>query len=347
MVTMTDVAKYAKVSKMTVSRVLNNNGYVKEETRQAVLEAVRELNYRPNLLAKSLVTGRTNIIAYVLPDICDPFFGNVCKGTTDVCDEMGYNPVITNAANRDSVDNFINMIIDRKMDGVIFHHLCVTAEQVQLLLDNGIPSVLIDNETPLDNAIDIANDNYRGACMATEYLIERGYRRIACVRGSLPSGEAQPEDLSFVEAFQERIWEDRTGGFLDTLERHGMECFGMYYGRGSAAMDKAFLCGQNIMQQILEKPELPDAIYCQSDMIALGLLGEMLEKGIRCPDTVALCGHDGLDTCRYLFPRVTTIVQPQYEIGRLAARTLIAAIEGQTQPDTMLESTLFVGDTTR
>lgn len=345
MVTMTDVAKHAKVSKMTVSRVLNNNGYVKEETRQAVLEAVKALGYRPNLLAKSLVTGRTNIIAYALPDIGDPFFGNVCKGTTDVCDELGYNFIITNAANPGSVDSFLNMVIDRKIDGVIFHHMCVTQEQVQLLTDNGIHTVLIDNETMLDNAIDIVNDNYGGACMAAEYLISRGYRRIACVRGNQPG--VKGEGMSFAEAFQERIWEDRTAGFLDTLQKHGMECFATYYGRGSAAMDQAFLCGQRIMQEILEQPELPDAIYCQSDMIALGLLGEMLEKGVRCPDTIALCGHDGLDTCRYLYPRITTIVQPQYEIGRMAARALIAAIEGKTQPDTAVSSTLFVGDTTR
>lgn len=344
-VTMTDVAKYAGVSKMTVSRVLNNNGYVKEETREAVLEAVKALDYRPNLLAKSLVTGRTNIIAYALPDIGDPYFGNVCKGTADVCAELGYNSIIANVASADGVDNFLNMVIDRKVDGVIFHHMCLTEAQVQLLTDSGIVSVLVDNEKLLDNAIDIANDNYNGACLATEYLISRGYRRIAYVRGNRPN-DSHP-DMNYPEVFQERIWEDRTKGFLDTMEKHGMEPFAVYYGRGSAAMDKAFLCGQQLMQQILSQPELPDAIYCQSDMIALGLLGEMLEKGVACPDTIALCGHDGLDTCRYLYPRITTVVQPQYEIGRMAAQALIAAIEGNPQPDTAVNSMLFIGDTTR
>lgn len=345
MVTMTDVAKYANVSKMTVSRVLNNNGYVKEQTRQAVMDAVKTLGYRPNLLAKSLVTGRTNIIAYALPDIGDPYFGHVCKGTNDVCHEMGYNSIISNVANPESMDSFLHMVIDRKIDGVIFHHMCLNKEQIQLLKDNNIATVLIDNEVLLDNAIDIANDNYDGACMATEYLISRGYRRIACVRGDRP-GEPG-EDMSYAEGFQERIWKDRSKGFEDTLEKHGLQAFATYYGRGSAAMDKAFLCGQQLMQQILSQPELPDAIYCQSDMIALGLLGEMLERGVKCPETIALCGHDGLDACRYLYPRITTVVQPQYEIGRMAARALIAAIEGHSQPDTAVRSTLFAGDTTR
>jgi len=346
MVTMTDVANYAKVSKMTVSRVLSGNGYVKEETRQAVLEAVQALNYRPNLLAKSLATGRSRIIAYVLPDICDPFFGNVCKGTTDVCDELGYSAIVTNATNADSVDNFLNMIIDRKIDGAIFHHLCVTEDQLRLLQDNGIHVVLIDNENPLSNAVNINNDNYHGACMAAEHLIHCGYRRIACVRGNLPPDQLPPSDLSFVETFQARIWDDRTAGFLDTLRQHGLEPFGIYNGRGSASMDKAFLCGQQIMADILAQPEYPDAIYCESDLIALGLLGELLESKVDCPGVIALCGHDGLDQCRFLYPRVTTVVQPQYEIGRLAASSLIRAIEGGTAEDMVVPSTLFRGDTT-
>lgn len=348
MVTMMDVAKYAQVSKMTVSRVLSGNGYVKEETRQVVLQAVRELGYRPNLLAKSLATGHTQIIAYVLPDICDPFFGNVCKGMSDVCDELGYNSIVSNTPNADSVENFLNMAIDRKIDGVIFHHLCVPQEQVDLLLENHIKVVLIDNEYPLAGVLQVDNDNYHGAYMAAEHLIGRGYRKIACIRGSLPREEAAPTDLNYIETFQQRIWDDRTRGFLDALAKHGLEPFGMYYGRGSADMDKAFLCGQQIMQQILKAPELPDAIYCESDLIALGVSGELLEAGIPVPEKIALCGHDGLDTCRYLFPRITTIIQPQYEIGRKAAQLLIGQIDGQTQKGVhTIPSALFQGDTTR
>lgn len=347
MVTMTDVAKYAKVSKMTVSRVLSGNGYVKDETRIAVQNAVQALGYRPNLLAKSLVTGRTNVIAYVLPDICDPFFGNVCRGVTDICDELGFTSIVSNATNADSVDNFLNMVIDRKVDGVIFHHLCITQEQVHLLLSNGIPSALIDNEFTLKDAINVTNENYSGAGMVTEYLISQGYHRIACVRGSMLRDEIQPEDLSYIETFQEKIWNDRTRGCIDTLHQHGMEPFGIYQGRGSAFMDKAFACGQKIVREMLIHSELPDAIYCESDMIALGLLSELLELKISVPQTIALSGHDGLDTCRYLYPRITTVVQPQYEIGRLAARSLISKIEGNSQPQTVsVPSTLFLGDTT-
>lgn len=345
MVTMTDVAKYARVSKMTVSRVLSGHGYVKEETRQAVMEAVEALGYRPNLLAKSLATGRSNLIAYVLPDLCDPFFGYVCKGISKVCDQRGFSSVVCSAPSAASVDKFINMVIDRKMDGVIFHHLCITQEQVDLLLYNGISVSCIDNEHDLQGVLNINNDNYNGAYQAAEYLISRGYRKILCIRGDLPS---LAKDTSYIESIQKRIWEDRTRGFLDAMGAHGLEPFGMYYGRGSADMDKAFLNGQQILKEIAAQPELPDAIYCESDLLALGVLGEMLEMKIDCPGTIALCGHDGLDTCRLLYPRITTVAQPQYELGQLAAHSLIATIEGTHQESLqILPSEIFRGDTTK
>lgn len=345
MVTMTDVAKHANVSKMTVSRVISGNGYVKEETREIVKQAIKELNYRPNLLAKGLASGHSRVLVYMLPDICDPFFGNVCKGITDVCSEQGYNSMLNNAPNFDSVDNLLNAAIDRQVDGVIFHHLIITPEQLKLLEDNGIKAVMIDGEDILEGAVNILNDDYQGAAMAMEYLVSQNYRRIACVRGSL-GPEERPQDMSYVESFQKRIWQERTQGCLDTLKKHGMEPFGIYDGRASSSMECSFLSGQNIMREILAQPEWPDAIYCESDLLALGLLGELMEANVAVPETIALCGHDGLDVCRCVYPRITTVVQPRYEVGRQAAQVLINLIEGAEQQDIIMAPTLFIGDTT-
>lgn len=347
MVTMMDVAKYAGVSKMTVSRVLSGNGYVKEETRQAVLQAVQELGYRPNLLAKSLATGHSRTIAYVLPDLCDPFFGNVCKGMNDVCEELGYNFIVSNTPNSDSVENFLNMALDRKVDGVVFHHLCIRQEQARRLLESQVQVALIDNEYPLNGVIQVDNNNYRGAYLAAEYLLGCGYQKIACVRGGLPQGEHAAADKNYTESFQQRIWEDRTRGFLDALADRGRKPFQVYYGRGSAYMDKAFQCGQQLAKRILAQPEQPDAIYCESDLIALGILGELLEQQVPVPGKIALCGYDGLDTCRHLYPRITTVVQPLYEVGSRAARLLIRRIEGEEVPQNQaICPELFVGNTT-
>ena len=347
MVTMMDVAKHAGVSKMTVSRVLSGNGYVKEETRQAVLQAVEELGYRPNLLAKSLATGHSHTIAYVLPDVCDPFFGNLCKGMHEACGELGYNAIVSSTPDEDTVANFLNMAIDRKLDGVIFHRLCITQPQADLLLRSQIQVAVIDNEYPLHGVVELRNDNAAGARMAARHLLSRGYRKLVCVRGDLPQTGEAPADRSYPERFQRRIWEERTRGFVEELAGEGITPVGIFHGRGAASMDKAFQCGQQIARQILEGEMLPDAIYCQSDLIALGILSELLERKVPVPETVALCGYDGLDTCRHLYPRITTVVQPQEEIGRMAARLLIDRIENGTDgPAQLIKPSLFLGNTT-
>lgn len=340
-----DVARYAKVSKMTVSRVLSGNGYVKEDTRQAVLEAVQALQYRPNLLAKSFATGRTNIIAYVLPDIGDPMFGHVCRGTTDTCRKLGYSSIVANADSEQSLQNIFDMLVDRKVDGVIFHHLNISQEQIDSLQQKGIHCALIDNETELTGVVRVDNHHYQGAAMAARYLVERGYKKITCVQGGVASAEHR--HMGYTESFRRRIWQQRTQGFLDALSEVGMKPFGICTGRSSGGMEQAFLCGQQIMQEILKQPERPDAIYCESDTIALGLLGEMLESKVSCPEEIALCGYDGLDMCRCLYPRITTVVQPQYEIGTLAAEHLIAVLSEEEEPTQIKVSpSLFIGDTT-
>lgn len=348
MATMADVAKHARVSKMTVSRVLNGTGYVKEETRQRIEQAIEALDYHPNLLAKALVTGKTNLIAYVLPDIGDPFFANTSRGVMNTCNSRGYTAVVYNADKKGSVEDFTQMAIDRKLDGVIFHHLNIGQSTIDRLLENGIETALIDNECALINTNNIVNSDYRGGAMAVRYLFEKGYRKIACVEGRYPDGMAQPEGMTYPESFQRQIWRARTAGFRDTMQAVGLEPFAAYYGSGSAPMNVCFARGQAIARQILAGSEFPDAVYCESDLIALGILSELLEAGIDIPGRISLIGHDGLDMCRCLFPRITTIVMPQYAAGQAAAACLLRCISGKSGYQNLeLEPTIFCGDTTR
>ena len=344
---MADVAKRAKVSKMTVSRVLNGTGYVKEETRKAIEQAIDELNYRPNLLAKALVTGKTNLIAYVLPDIGDPFFANSSRGVMDTCNASNYTAIVYNADERSSVAAFTQMAIDRKIDGVIFHHLNIEQSTIDLLMENGIETSLIDNECFLQNTNNIVNAEYRGGAMAVQYLYEKGYHRIACVEGRFPDG-MPPHTLTYTESYQKEIWKARTAGFRDTMHALGLPLAGTYYGSGSAPMNVCFAHGQAIARQILREDEIPDAVYCESDLIALGILGELLEAGIDVPGRISLIGHDGLDMCRCLYPRITTIVVPQYAAGQAAAACLLRRLGGKSGHQNLeLEPSVFSGDTTR
>lgn len=346
MATMTDVAKAANVSVMTVSRVLNNSGYVKQETRQAIEKAIKELDYRPNLLAKSLVTGKSNIIAYVLSDISDQFYGSVCKGVEATCLSRGYTAIICNADASQNVDNYIHMIIDRKLDGVIFHHLPVTAEQIQLLEEHHIQCVTVDNEIVLEQVTSIDSDDYRGAVNAVRHLSSCGYQKIGCVCGedkNILNGQKTHQ-----EQYQHRIWEERTRGYYDGLKMCGLKSAGMYYGRGSADIHTSFECGRSIMKELLQQKDIPDALYCQSDIIAMGILNVLLEAEQHLPN-VAIVGHDGLDICNMMHPRLTTVVQPKYEMGMMAANMLLDRIDKNELPieHKIVESHLYIGETTR
>lgn len=345
MVTMTDVAKHAKVSIMTVSRVINKSGYVKAETRKAVEKAIQELKFHPNLVAKSLVTGKSNIIAYVLSDICDQFYGSVCKGVEKACNSRGYIAIICNEDEDNGVDKYIDMIIDRNLDGAIFHHLSINEQQIQKLADHHIKCVTIDNEILLEGVSSVDSDDYNGAKKAVEYLAKNGYQKIGCLLGE--TDKLKPEELSYLERFQHRIWKNRTLGYIDGMKECGLVPAGYYAGRGSAPMDIGFECGRKIAQEILADSDLPDALYCESDVLALGVLSELLERRLDIPQHIALVGHDGLDMCRILYPRVTTVAQPQYELGICGANMLLDAIQGQEKIEhIILESNLFVGNTT-
>lgn len=344
MPTMTDVAKAAKVSVMTVSRVLNNSGYVKKETREAIEKAIEEMGYRPNLVAKSLVTGRSNLIAYVLSDISDPFYGSVCKGVENICFTNGYTALICNANTPNSVHTYIDRIIDRKLDGVIFHHMAVTKEEIEKLEENGIQCITVDNEILLDEVSSVDSDDYMGAVKAVRYLKQLGYRNIACVCGQ--DIDLDNSEKSYLEQYQHKIWEDRTRGYMEGMKENGMPSGEVFYGRGSADMEISAESGRKVAMKILQSEKNIDALYCESDIIASGVANVFFQQhAMEYP--IAVMGHDGLDICRLFYPRITTVVQPKYELGMAAAELLLKKIANPdcTPEHKIIESHIFEGDT--
>lgn len=345
MVTIADVAKQAGVSMMTVSRVINNNAHVSEKTRQRVLQAVEELSYRPNMVARSLATRRNQMIAYVVSNLANPFFAEVSMGVENICVERGYIVIIYDVTSQKRLETCLNMLIDRRLDGVIFHHLDIRHEHVAQLQENGVRCVTIDNEQDLPEITQVDSDNYEGGRNAARYLIERGHSKIGCIHGCYDSKKIESySDLEYIERFQRKIWRDRTQGFLDELHSAGLEPTCMVEGRGTASM--GFKSGSEVYRQIYGMDCRPTALYCENDVIALGVLSECLERGRRVPEEIALIGHDGLDIGMQLYPRITSVHQPRYQMGTLAAGKLIDSIESETEPERVLvHSDLFRGDT--
>ena len=344
MATIEDVAARAEVSRMTVSRVINKKGYVGAETRKRVEAAIKELNYKPNLLAKALVTKRTNIIAYVMVNISDPFHNLVKQGFESSAYHGHYTSMMCDVHSAERQRDYMQMFQEICIAGAVFHHLSMTPEQVKELEQAGIQCVLMDNEVDIPGVSTVNTDNYAGGRLAAEHLVEKGHRRIGCVHGNL-GPEENPEGIPYKDTFQFRIWQQRTAGFTDALAEHGLEPAGFFLCNGQYEITEKM--SWDVVEQILSAETPITALYCEDDIMALTIFKRLQERGIRVPEQIAIIGHDGLDLVKVLHPQITTIAQPRYEMGRLAAQILIDQIEqGSAPQNIVLQPLLCPGETT-
>ncbi len=357
MPTIDDVAQKANVSRMTVSRVINNSNLVKEETRKIVLDAIKELNYRPNHLAQSLVTRRTHTIAHAMASISNPFHPNVVQGVEDACYEKGYSVIICNANAKAKEQEYIDVLKDKCVDGVIFHHLNITEEQIVEMETNGIKCVLIDNEERLESAHNVVTDNVKGAYMATRHLISLGHRHIGIIHSNMSYDDSIP-DMIYEDTYQFNIWKQRMKGFLMAMEEAGLAVSPKNLICIAGGGDKGIKSGNSAMKnliggregaaQFLKREDRPTAIYAQNDLMAIGAINATMESGLSVPNDISIIGHDGLEMSDVLYPRLSTIVQPRYKMGYLAAQMLIDTIEGRCEKkDIFLGPELVVRESTK
>ena len=345
MATLEDVARKAQVSSMTVSRVLNGAGLVSPKTRQRVMEAVEELGYRTNMLARGLVTGRSNIIAYIVPDVSDPYFNVVFKSAETVCRENGVMAVFLSAENNTALSFVLQMSIEHKFDGVIMHDLNPDDEMFALLEHNHIPCVLVDNERIVRHVATLDIDHASAAEQVADIFARQGYETIYCVHGPLTDTVDLPPDAPR-RLSQRRIWRERSAGFAWGLARHGLTPRMLLADRFEEG--NGYLSSLSAAKQILEEKRWPAAVYCEDDVLALGVSGYMQERGVLLPDQLAIIGNDGLEMSTTLYPRVSCILHPRALIGRRANEMLLAIIHGSA-PVTheYAEVQMFWGDTTR
>lgn len=342
MATIEDVARLAGVSRQTVSRVINKSGYISEKSRKSIEAAIQELNYRPNMIAKTLVTRRSKTIAYVMLNISDPFHNMVNRGLESVAYHSQYTTIVCDAHSPNREQDYLNMFVDNRLGGVIIHHLAMTEEQIRRLSDNGVKCVLMDNEEDLPGVSHVNSDNYAGGKMAGSYLISKGHRRIGCVHA--PLAPLEDPNVPYENTFQFNMWHQRTKGFQNALAEADIEPAGFFPTK--VRFDYAKSTMPAIVDHILEMKNPPTALYCEDDIMAFGLMDELWNRGLKVPDDIAIIGHDGLEMCRMVHPYLTTIAQPRYEMGRRAGELLIKHIEGQTEPEMItLEPELMVGET--
>lgn len=304
-VTLKDVAHYAGVSPRTVSNVVNDWPYVSEEIRKKVQEAIKATGYRPNQMARSLVTGQTRSIGVVIPDIINPFFNLPLRGCEDILYQNGYNLFLCNSIEEVEREKYyLDLLIGRGVDGIILWSTQIGRDELTTAIGKELPLITIGfDDEPLGDKHSIINiDDIGGAEAATHYLIGQGYRRIGHLN-------------TFAK---NRVAQRRFVGYRRALENAGLE-FNMQW----VKKDKASIHGGYRATLALLADQQVDAIFCHNDLMAIGAIFAMEHVGKHVPRDLGLVGFDDIVMAAIVDPPLTTMRVAQYELGRLSGELLL------------------------
>jgi len=307
-VTIRDIAKMGKVSHMTVSRALNNDPRVKEETKKRILDLVDKLNYRPDARARAFVKKKSNLIGLVVSDIRNPFYAELARGIEDKAHEEGYNVIFCSTDNRpERIKEYINLLKDAGVDGLVFASVRLNEPIVEKLIDERFPLVLVNRKLRVDENNYVVLDNIKGAFEITKHLINLGYTKIGIITGS--------SNLS--------TGIDRLKGYQQSLKHHNIEFNEDYVIQGPFTKET----GYEGAKCLLNMENRPEAIFGGNDYIAMGVIDAADGLGVHIPEDIALVGFDDTDFASNKRIQLTTVSQRKYEMGNLGVQTLIDFIE--------------------
>ena len=328
--TIKDVARLAEVSKATVSRVINNNSKVKPETKTRVLQAVRELGYTPNSVARALRIKKSDVVAVIIPRgveyiFSDPFFPELIKGITTVLNLHNLNLHLTMSNSRaEQREIYSNLLKGKRIDGLIL--VCPRFDDKKYIvkLRRASLSCVLVGRFPLEKANYVGYDSKQGACSAVEHLIGLGHKQIGFISGS----------FDLVGGV------DRFDGYKIALERHSLEYDSGLVTKGDWTREG----GYQAMCDLLNREKVPTAVFAANDQMTVGAVKAIKEKGLQIPKDIAIVGFGDTQLASYIEPPLTTVKEPTYEEGVMAAKMLIKLINDEEvkQPQVMLPTKLII-----
>jgi LacI family transcriptional regulator len=317
-----DVAGHAGVSVGTVSNVLNRPETVSEGTRQRVLDAIAALGFVRNESARHLRAGRSRTIGLVVLDIANPFFTDVARGVEEVANAEGLAVILCNSDDRPVKEAaHLDVLAEHAVQGVLITPTPELSPALGLLRDRGVPVVLVDRRAPAPDQCSVAVDDVLGGRLAAAHLLERGHRRIAFIGGDPGLPQVQERLEGVASAVRETTGDDDA---LLVLSPPTLTVAG----------------GREAGEQIIGLPadRRPTAAICANDLLALGLLQEMVRHGVRVPDDMAIVGYDDIDFAAAAAVPLTSVRKPRYELGRRAAEMLL---DEARNPDHRHEQLVF------
>ena len=310
MATIYDVARMAGVSTGTVSRYLNQNGYVGADARERIKVAIQELDFRPSSIARGLTNKRTRMIGFVVSDLLNPFVPEVVRGAQDLADELEYCTLIYNTdGNGQREVRALKLLYERRVDGLIIMPP-ETLEGNRCILElhaQGIPIVLIGRKLETAQVDRVSTSTYTGALEAVLHLANLGHTRIAFIGGELTHNTTT----------------GRRRGYLDGLSQVGLPYDEQLLIETSLTQES----GAQAMARLLELGSRPTGVFAANDIAAIGAMQEFQRRGGSIPTDLSIVGFDDITLAAYTQPALTTVAQPKQLLGRSAVELLLARIE--------------------
>lgn len=318
------MAKHANVSTATVSRTLNHqDDLLSPETRERVLAAIQELGFVPNSMARGLHSNRTKTIGLIIQDVANPYYASIVKGVEDAAQELDYTVILANVhRSKQRTTHYLNVLREKRVDGIIFAGGGVVrdAGSDEFFEQNRIATVVIGKSLDVQRA-SVQIDNAQAACEACEYLIKLGHSKIATITGPEYSTTAV----------------DRTKGYRQALANHGIIPRDEWIIQGNFEYESGYQAAGKLLQLAPETT----GIFAQNDMMGIGVIKALREKGYDVPNDISVIGFDDIPLASFITPMLSTIAVPIYDIGKAAMQVLSRKLSGdEVQPVTVLPTKL-------
>lgn len=306
-----EVARTAGVSVATISRVLNHPEKVSADTKERIERIMKEMDFSPNVFARSLNLKRSFTLALVIPDIVNPQYMEIARGVEQVAHEKGYNLLLCNTEkNLEKERNYIRLLLDKKIDGIILAFTLLGQEDFDEIREKKVPLVLFGQNILRNNISSVYSDFKEGAYLAVTHLVNLGFRRIAYIGGSGDQLENR----------------DKTLGYSEALLDSGLGQSKELMFQGNDDMDSGYLAAV----KLLKLNPRPDAIFVANDLMAIGAIDALKDRGVRIPDDISVIGYDNIQMAAHTEPRLTTVSWPVHKMGLISARILIDEVEDMT-----------------